>query len=87
MGKKKNLLFLWVWDRKTHPLRFSSIGKSRDAKWWSSGQIFLSHPRTHDRFLYYTICKQHWGRSGPEVIKLFSMLNSTDHEIYPADKC
>ena len=25
--------------------------------------------------------------SGHEVIKLFSMLNSTEHEIYLADKC
>ena len=26
-------------------------------------------------------------RSGPEVIKLFSMLNSAEHEIYPTHKC
>ena len=26
-------------------------------------------------------------KTGPEVIKLFSMLNSAEHEIYPADKC
>ena len=25
---------------------------SRDAKWRSSGQIFLFYPHTHDRFLY-----------------------------------
>ena len=25
--------------------------------------------------------------SGPEVIKLFFMLNSTEHEIFPAHKC
>ena len=31
----------------------SSLGKSCDAKRWSSGQIFLSYPHTHDRFLYY----------------------------------
>ena len=24
---------------------------------------------------------------GPEVIKLFFMLNSTEHEIFPAHKC
>ena len=29
----------------------SSLGKRPDAKRWSSGQIFLSHPHTHDRFL------------------------------------
>ena len=27
-----------------------------------------------------------WGKSGPEVIKLFP-LNSAEHEIYPAHKC
>ena len=26
-------------------------------------------------------------KSGPEVIKPFFMLNSADHEIYPAHKC
>ena len=30
----------------------SSLRKPRDAKRWSSGQIFLSHPHTHDRFLH-----------------------------------
>ena len=32
--------------------RLSSLGKPRDANRWSSGRIFLSHPHTHDRFLY-----------------------------------
>ena len=32
----------------------SSLGKPRDAKRQSSGQIFLSYPHTHDRFLYYS---------------------------------
>ena len=27
------------------------------------------------------------GTSGPEDIKLFFMLNSTEHEIFPAQKC
>ena len=31
--------------------RLSSLGKPRDAKRRSSGQIFLSYPHTHDRFL------------------------------------
>ena len=31
--------------------RLSSLGKPRDAKQRSSGQIFLSYPHTHDRFL------------------------------------
>ena len=26
-------------------------------------------------------------RPGPEIIKLFFMLNSTEHEIFPAHKC
>ena len=30
----------------------SSHGKPRDANRRSSEQIFLSHPHTHDRFLY-----------------------------------
>ena len=32
--------------------RSSSLSKPRDAKQRSSGQIFLSYPHTHDRFLY-----------------------------------
>ena len=31
--------------------RLSSINKPCDANRWSSGQIFLSHPHTHDGFL------------------------------------
>ena len=31
-----------------HDHHFSSLSKPRDAKWWSSGRIFLSHPHTHD---------------------------------------
>ena len=30
----------------------SSLSKPRDAKRRSSGQIFLSYPHTHDKFLY-----------------------------------
>ena len=30
----------------------SSIGKPRDANWWSFGRIFLSHFHNHDGFLY-----------------------------------
>ena len=33
----------------------SSLGKPRDAKRQSSGQIFLSYRQTHDRFLQSTI--------------------------------
>ena len=32
--------------------RLSSLGKPRDAKRRSSGQIFLSYPHTHGGFLY-----------------------------------
>ena len=32
--------------------RVSSLGKPRDAHRRSSGQIFLSHFHTHDKFLY-----------------------------------
>ena len=32
--------------------RLSSLGKPRDAKRWSLRWNFLSHPHTHDRFLY-----------------------------------
>ena len=35
--------------RRDH--RLPSLGKPRDANRWSSGQIFLSHPHTHDGFL------------------------------------
>ena len=38
--------------------QFSSLGKPCDANWWSSGGIFLSHPHTHDRFLYHVA--EHW---------------------------
>ena len=30
----------------------SSLGKPPDANWWSSRQIFPSHPHTYDRLLY-----------------------------------
>ena len=33
------------------------LGKPRDAKRWSSRQIFLSYPHTHDRFLYSQLAK------------------------------
>ena len=38
---------------KSVPLdhHLSSLGKPRDTKRRSSGQIFLSYPHTHDRFL------------------------------------
>ena len=36
------------WDH-----RLSSIGKPRDAKWWSLGRLFLFYPHTHDTFFYY----------------------------------
>ena len=35
-----------------HDQRLSSLGKPRDAKRRSSGQIFLAYRHTHDRFLY-----------------------------------
>ena len=31
----------------------SSLGKPRETKRRSSGQIFLSYPHTHDRFFLY----------------------------------
>ena len=49
VSKKKNPLFVWWWDRKISPLRSLSV-TTRQAlwcQWWSSGQIFLSHPHTH----------------------------------------
>ena len=39
--------------RRDH--RLSSLCKPHDAKWLSSGRIFLSYPHTHDIFLIYTI--------------------------------
>ena len=61
----------------------------------SRWQIFerFPHFRGADLGLKYTcaiihkFCKQFGPRSGPEVIKLFFMLNSAEHEIYPAHKC
>ena len=32
-----------------------SLGKPRHSNCWSLGQIFLSHPHTHDGFLYSRI--------------------------------
>ena len=32
--------------------RLSPLGKLHDAKWRSSGWIFLSYPHSHDGFLY-----------------------------------
>ena len=68
VNKKKNPLFVWVWDRKICPLRslLSSLSKPLDAKQWSSGRIFLSHPHTHDGFLYarlFRSCTFHCGQA------------------------
>ena len=35
----------------------------------------------------HNLYKQFGPRSGPEVIKLFFILNSAEHEIYHAHKC
>ena len=53
VSKKNNPLFMWGWVRKSVPRDhlLSSLGKPRDANWWSSGRISLSHPYTHDGFL------------------------------------
>ena len=50
LSKKKNLLFLWGWDRQVRPSR--SLNKSPDTKLWFSGQFFLLYSHTHDIFLY-----------------------------------
>ena len=54
-------------DEKSAPRDHSlaSLGKPRDVRQWPSGQIFLSAPHTHNRYLYYvTLCmckiKQGW---------------------------
>ena len=58
VSKKKNLLFVWGWDRIFCP-SWSLFVITRqlpcDANRWSLGLIFLSHPHTHDRFLYYNL--------------------------------
>ena len=36
-----------------HDHRLSSLGQPPDTKWRSSRPIFLTHPHTRDRFLYY----------------------------------
>ena len=41
----------------------------------------------HVVLLVTEILHQDGNTPGPEVIKLFSMLNSAEHEIYPAHKC
>ena len=46
--KTKHIIFVRV-GQKIRPLKHR-LGKLRDAKRWSSGRIFLSHPRTHDGF-------------------------------------
>ena len=51
----------------------ASLGKPCDAKRRSSGQIFLSYPHTHDRFLYSSVGKE---QTLKEVI--------TEHS-YPVD--
>ena len=37
--------------------------------------------------LFFLLLAVASGQPGPEVIKLFSMLNSAEQEIYPAHKC
>ena len=54
VSKKNNPLFVWGWDRKICP-SWSLFGITRQASWCQSvmlGTVFLSHPHTHDGFLY-----------------------------------
>ena len=53
-GEQEKESFVRVRVEKSVPRdhRMSSLGKPRDAKQRSSGQIFLSYPHSHDRFLY-----------------------------------
>ena len=55
VSKNKNQLLVWGRDKKNDPRdhRFSSLGKPRDAKRWSSGRICLSYLYTHNVVLYY----------------------------------
>ena len=53
VSEKKKPLFVGGWDRKNHPRdpRLSSLGKPREIKRCSSGQVFLSYPHTYDGLL------------------------------------
>ena len=54
VSKKKNPLLVCEGRKEKSVPRdhlLSSLGKPRDAKWRSSGQIFLPYPHTHDKFL------------------------------------
>ena len=53
--------------------RLSSLGKPRDAKQWSSGQIFLSHPHTHDSIVFYRFDGYKRFNSTRFILDLFSM--------------
>ena len=49
----------------------SSLGKPRESNQWSSGRIFLSHPHTHDGYLYSQLKIQ---RNEPDF-RLFSSMS------------
>ena len=56
VSKKKSPLFVWGWEKSVpRDHRLSSIASlvmlNGDPQ--ESGRIFLSHPHTHDGFLYY----------------------------------
>ena len=52
VSKTKNPLNVLIEKFAPRNHRLFSLDKPRDAKRWSSGQIFLSHTNTHDGFLY-----------------------------------
>ena len=47
-------------------------------------QLYGTEAERQNKLFWDNNCKT---LPGPEVKKLFSMLNSTEHEIFPADKC
>ena len=64
VSKKNNPFLVWGWLRKIRPEvhRLLSLGKHRDVNRWSTGQMFVSHPHTHDGFLYYFFADHFWWR-------------------------
>ena len=53
---KKIIYYLFEGGKNLNP-SLKSLGKPRDAKWWSLERIFSVSPRTHDIFLYTIECK------------------------------
>ena len=70
---------------KTPEKNGKKLKKNKKVKEWKQSGKVRYKPDNNRNALYSRICP--FSQPGPEVIKLFFMLNSVEHEIYPVHIC